>query len=216
MAALLSGRRLAGIRLHSDTSGLDRVEGADGAGMVVTAFAGYVRPGAAWRAGLLLGSATRSPSLWLAVLLLGPCLQIRNFYGLYVVLVAGVGVVVVSWWGATRSSRWRRTPASGSSCSPPAPGRRAAAGPAARPGARLRRRHPGAPDPAARAVLGGRPCSWSRPPSGRGRGCGGAGSGRAHGHPLRQLHPPRLGTTARRPADRDRPGRGPGDARCSR
>ncbi|MCB2019793.1 MAG: M50 family metallopeptidase, partial [Burkholderiaceae bacterium] len=45
VAALLSGRRLAGIRLHSDTSGLTVSKGRPtGPGMVVTAFAGYVGP----------------------------------------------------------------------------------------------------------------------------------------------------------------------------
>jgi len=43
--ALLSGRRLSGIRLHSDTSGLTLSRGRpSGAGMVATAFAGYVGP----------------------------------------------------------------------------------------------------------------------------------------------------------------------------
>src|SRR5687768_1770760 len=43
LAALLTGRRLRGIRLHSDTSGLTLSSGKPtGFGMVVTGAAGYV------------------------------------------------------------------------------------------------------------------------------------------------------------------------------
>ena len=101
VAALLSGRRLAGIRLHSDTSGLTVSRGRpSGPGMVLTAAAGYPGPallglGAAY----LLGHRHALAVLWLAVLLLGLLLlQIRNFYGLYAVLVAGLAVFAVSWW----------------------------------------------------------------------------------------------------------------------
>ena len=103
VAALLAGRRLSGIRLHSDTSGLTVSRGrSTGPGMVVTALAGYPGPallglGFAW----LLRERHALAVLWLAVLLLALLLlQIRNFYGLYVVLVAAVGVLAVSWWGS--------------------------------------------------------------------------------------------------------------------
>jgi hypothetical protein len=103
VAALLSGRRLAGIRLHSDTSGLTVSKGRrTGPGMVVTAFAGYVGPALLGLGGaFLLRERHALAVLWLAVLLLALLLlQIRNFYGLYLVLVAGVAVVAVSWWGS--------------------------------------------------------------------------------------------------------------------
>jgi hypothetical protein len=103
VAALASGRRLAGIRLHSDSSGLTVSRGRPtGPGMVATSFAGYVGPallglGAAY----LLGERHALAVLWLAVLLLGLLLlQIRNFHGLYAVLVAGAAVFAVSWWGS--------------------------------------------------------------------------------------------------------------------
>ena len=103
VAALLSGRRLSGIRVHSDTSGLTVSRGKPtGPGMVATAFAGYVGPallglGAAY----LLHRQHALAVLWLAVLLLTLLLlQIRNFYGLWAVLVAGLGVAAVSWWGS--------------------------------------------------------------------------------------------------------------------
>ena len=103
VAALVTGRRLVGIRLHSDTSGLTLSRGRSrGPGMVLTAFAGYVGPallglGAAW----LLRERHALAVLWLVVLLLGLLLlQIRNFFGLWVVLLAGAAVLVVSWWGS--------------------------------------------------------------------------------------------------------------------
>ena len=103
VAALLSGRRLAGIRLHSDTSGLTVSKGRrTGPGMAVTAFAGYVGPALlGLGAAFLLRERHALAVLWLAVLLLALLLlQIRNFWGLYVVLVAGAAVAAVSWWGS--------------------------------------------------------------------------------------------------------------------
>ncbi|GAA1772784.1 M50 family metallopeptidase [Nocardioides hankookensis] len=103
LVALLTGRSLHGIRLHSDTSGLTVSRGKPrGPGMVATAFAGYAGPallglGAAY----LLGRQHALAVLWLAVLLLALLLlQIRNFFGLYVVALAGAAVVAVSWWGS--------------------------------------------------------------------------------------------------------------------
>lgn len=105
VAALLSGRSLAGIRLHSDTSGLTVSRGrSTGPGMVATALAGYVGPGLlGLGAAYLLSERHALAVLWLAVVLLGLLLlQIRNFYGLYAVLVAGLGVFAVSWWGSAQ------------------------------------------------------------------------------------------------------------------
>jgi hypothetical protein len=101
VAAMLSGRRLAGIRLHSDTSGLTVSKGrSSGPGMVATAAAGYVGPAllglaAAW----MLSGGYAVAVLWillasLALLLL----QIRNFFGLWSVLVSGSALFVVTWW----------------------------------------------------------------------------------------------------------------------
>ena len=103
VAALVGGRRLSGIRLHSDTSGLTVSRGRrSGPGMVLTAFAGYVGPALLGLGGaLLLRERHALAVLWLAVLLLGLLLlQIRNFFGLWIVLLAGVGVVAVTWWGS--------------------------------------------------------------------------------------------------------------------
>ena len=103
VAALVSGRKLAGIRLHSDTSGLTVSRGRpNGPGMVATALAGYVGPGLlGLGAAYLLRERHALAVLWLVVLLLELLLlQIRNFYGLYAVLVAGGAVLAVSWWGS--------------------------------------------------------------------------------------------------------------------
>jgi hypothetical protein len=103
VGALVSGRRLAGIRLHSDTSGLTVSKGRrTGPGMVLTAFAGYVGPALLGLGGaFLLRERHALAVLWLAVVLLGLLLlQIRNFFGLWIVLVAGAGVVAVTWWGS--------------------------------------------------------------------------------------------------------------------
>ncbi|MFC7494221.1 MULTISPECIES: M50 family metallopeptidase [unclassified Nocardioides] len=103
VAALVTGRSLSGIRLHSDTSGITVSRGKPrGPGMVLTAFAGYVGPallglGAAY----LLHRQHALAVLWLGIVLLGLLLlQIRNFFGLWSVLVAGVALFAVTWWGS--------------------------------------------------------------------------------------------------------------------
>jgi peptidase M50B-like protein len=101
LAALLTGRRLAGIRLHSDTSGLTVSAGRPtGPGMVVTAAAGYVGPGLlGLGAASLLRAGHAVGLLWALLLLLALLLlQIRNWFGLWSVLVTGGVVLAVSWW----------------------------------------------------------------------------------------------------------------------
>lgn len=101
IAALLTGRRLAGIRLHSDTSGLTVSSGRPrGFGMVLTAFMGYVGPGLiGLGAAALLRQGYAVGLLWLLVVLLAlMLLQIRNWFGLWSVLVTGAALVGVSWW----------------------------------------------------------------------------------------------------------------------
>jgi hypothetical protein len=103
LAALVSGRRLSGIHLHADTSGLTVSHGRSrGPGMVATAFAGYPAPALVGLGAALLVSLERDLlAMWAALLLLTLLLlQIRNFYGLYVVLVASVLLVAVTWWGS--------------------------------------------------------------------------------------------------------------------
>ncbi|MBA8793464.1 uncharacterized membrane protein YhaH (DUF805 family) [Friedmanniella endophytica] len=99
--ALLAGRRLQGIRLHSDTSGLTVSKGpARGPGMVATLAAGYLGPAVVGLvAALLLAAGHALALLWLVVLVLGlMLLQIRNLFGLVVLLGAGAVMVGVSWY----------------------------------------------------------------------------------------------------------------------
>lgn len=100
LIALLSGRQLQGIRLHSDTSGLTLSRGKPtGFGMVLTAAAGYTAPsllglGGAW----LLAANHITLLLWSATaLLLAMLAMIRNAYGVLTVLLTGGAFVLVSW-----------------------------------------------------------------------------------------------------------------------
>jgi Peptidase M50B-like len=106
LVALLSGRRLQGIRLHSDTSGLTVSRGKPhGPGMILTAAAGYTAPSLIGLAGAWLLSAGHITALlWGAVaLLLLMLLMIRNAYGVLTVLVAGGAFFLVSWLAGART-----------------------------------------------------------------------------------------------------------------
>ncbi len=101
VAALVAGRRLQGIRLHSDTSGLTVSSGrASGPGMVAMLLAGYLAPAlVGLGAGGLLIAGFSLGLLWLLVILLAlMLLQIRNFAGFGMIVVAGAVLVVVSWY----------------------------------------------------------------------------------------------------------------------
>ncbi|TFV87886.1 M50 family peptidase [Blastococcus sp. CT_GayMR20] len=101
LVALAAGRRLSGIRLHSDTSGLTVSAGRPtGPGMVLTCASGYVGPGLfGLGAAALLASGHAVGLLWALLLLLALLLvQIRNWYGLRSVLVTGAVVFAATWW----------------------------------------------------------------------------------------------------------------------
>ena len=101
LVALAAGRRLSGIRLHSDTSGLTVSAGKPtGPGMVLTCFAGYVGPGLfGLGAAALLASGHAIGLLWALLILLALLIvQIRNWYGLWSVLVTGGVVFAATWW----------------------------------------------------------------------------------------------------------------------
>jgi Peptidase M50B-like len=100
-AALMSGRKLHGIRLHSDTSGLTVSAGrTTGPGMVVTTAAGYVGPGLLGLAAAALLAHHRAVGLlWALLVLLALLLiQVRNWFGLWSVLFSAAVVFGVSWW----------------------------------------------------------------------------------------------------------------------
>ncbi|HEV2374136.1 MAG TPA: M50 family metallopeptidase, partial [Streptosporangiaceae bacterium] len=107
LASVLSGRRLDGIRLHSDTSGVTYSRGRrTGPAVVLTSAAGYPTPsmlgaGAAW----LLAAHHVTAVLWLLLALLAATfLAIRNTYGVLAVLVT-VGVVLTVSWFATPATQ---------------------------------------------------------------------------------------------------------------
>jgi hypothetical protein len=101
--ALLTGRRLRGIRLEFDTSGLTLSSGRPtGFGMILTLLGGYIAPSlvgvlGAW----LLGGNRITLLLWLAVvLLLVMLINIRNLFGVISLLVTGAIVFAVSWYAS--------------------------------------------------------------------------------------------------------------------
>ncbi|MDG9673084.1 M50 family metallopeptidase [Micromonospora sp. DH14] len=101
LVALLTGRKLRGIRLHSDTSGLTLSAGRPtGPGMILTLLAGYVAPPLVGLAGAwLLGGNRITLLLWVAVaLLLAMLVMIRNAFGVVSLLVTGALVFAVSWY----------------------------------------------------------------------------------------------------------------------
>ncbi len=101
VAALVTGRRLQGIRLHSDTSGLTVSSGrASGPGMVTMLLAGYLGPAVVGlgAVGLLIAGHSLG-LLWLFVILLALLLvQIRNFYGFVLIIGCAVVLILVSWY----------------------------------------------------------------------------------------------------------------------
>ncbi|MGC1212212.1 MAG: M50 family metallopeptidase [Micromonospora sp.] len=101
LTALLTGRKLRGIRLHSDTSGLTLSAGRpSGPGMILTLLAGYIAPSLVGLAGAwLLGGNRITLLLWVAVaLLLAMLVMIRNIFGVLSLLVTGGVVLAVSWY----------------------------------------------------------------------------------------------------------------------
>ncbi|MBE1460064.1 hypothetical protein H4W79_004278 [Nocardiopsis terrae] len=101
LVALLSGRQLTGIRLHSDTSGVTVSRGRPtGVGMILTVFAGYVAPSVIGLLGILMLMSGRITALlWLSIVVLAAMLlMIRNFYGALSVVFTGAVVFGVSWF----------------------------------------------------------------------------------------------------------------------
>jgi hypothetical protein len=97
--AVMTGRRLYGIRLHSDTSGLTLSRGSPtGPGMVATAAAGYLTPPLIGLAGAgMLAAGHLTATLWLALALLAAMLVVlRNAYGFAAVLVTALTILAVS------------------------------------------------------------------------------------------------------------------------
>ncbi len=105
--AMLMGRKVRGIRLHADTSGLTTHYGSTKRlPLALTAFAGYPAP-AVWGLGAaaLLGAGYAFALLWITVLLLLLVLvQIRNVYG-FLVMVLSIGAF--GWLAWAGPDPWR-------------------------------------------------------------------------------------------------------------
>ncbi|WP_163513149.1 M50 family metallopeptidase [Fodinicola acaciae] len=93
LVALLTGRQLSGIRLHSDTSGLTLSAGQPyGPGMVATAAAGYLAaPLVGTIVAVLVSFGQGTRVLWLgAAILLTMLVLVRNAYGALSLVVSAI------------------------------------------------------------------------------------------------------------------------------
>lgn len=103
LVSLLTGRRLEGIRLHTDTSGETRSRGkGTGPSVVLTALAGYLTPpllgaGTAW---LLATHHVTATLCLLLALLAATFLAMRNAFGVLAVLLAAAAVFAVTWFAS--------------------------------------------------------------------------------------------------------------------
>ncbi|MFI9118243.1 M50 family metallopeptidase [Streptomyces bikiniensis] len=99
IVALAAGRRLEGIRLHSDTSGLTVSRGRPtGLGIILTLAAGYpAAPLLGLGGAALIGTHRTTLLLWAATaLLLALLVMVRNAYGILTVLLTGAAFLLVS------------------------------------------------------------------------------------------------------------------------
>ncbi|MEU7478011.1 M50 family metallopeptidase [Lentzea sp. NPDC042327] len=101
LVAVLTGRRLSGIKLHSDTSGLTVSRGKPrGPGMVFTALAGYTAPSLlGFGAALLITNDQIRLMLWITIAFLAAMLiMIRNVFGVLSVVVTGGAFFFISFY----------------------------------------------------------------------------------------------------------------------
>lgn len=100
--ATVLGREVRGIRLHRDTSGLTTHYGSvKRLPLALTSFAGYPAPAVlGLGAAALLGAGYVNAVLWITVAVLVLVLvQIRNFFGFFVMLVTIGGFGWLAWSG---------------------------------------------------------------------------------------------------------------------
>jgi hypothetical protein len=99
--ALLAGRRLTGMRVHSDASGVTVSRGrATGPGMVATLLAGYTAPSILGVvAALLIAAGQHQLILALTVAALVALLMtVRNLFGVVAILVTGAVLVFAGFY----------------------------------------------------------------------------------------------------------------------
>lgn len=109
LVALVTGRRLTGIRLHSDTSGLTVSRGRPrGPGMVATLLAGYPAPALLGICAALVLASGRAVLLLaaLVVVLAGMLVMIRNLFGLLVLVIGIAAVAAATWFLAPVHQSW--------------------------------------------------------------------------------------------------------------
>ncbi|NKQ57568.1 M50 family metallopeptidase [Amycolatopsis sp. K13G38] len=109
LVAVMAGRRLQGIRLHSDTSGVTVSRGKpEGPGMVLTSLAGYPAPALLGLAFAALVAADRITVLLVlaALLLLGVLIMVRNAYGVLSVLLTAAGLAVLALVAGPQVQAW--------------------------------------------------------------------------------------------------------------
>lgn len=100
LVALATGRQLNSVTLRANTSGLTVSSGRPtGPGMIATAAAGYLAPAAF---GLIIAALVQSDrtmwALWISLAALALMLvHIRNWFGLLIVALAGMGVAAIVW-----------------------------------------------------------------------------------------------------------------------
>lgn len=100
VTAVATGRRLNGIRLHTDTSGLTVSSGhPSGPGMIATAAAGYLAPSALGLTSVgLVEHGHTDWALYAGLATLAMMLvYIRNWFGLLVVVLSGAAVGILVW-----------------------------------------------------------------------------------------------------------------------
>ncbi len=112
VAGALTGRKLQGIRVHADTSGVTLSRGRTrGPGMVLTLLAGYSAPSLAGLAAAALIAHGRSVLLaWLLALGAAAMLvRMRNLVGAVVVLLVGLGLGGMAWYTPAPWLPWLAT-----------------------------------------------------------------------------------------------------------
>jgi len=100
LAAVLVGRRLQGIKLHSDTSGVTVSRGKpEGPGMAFTAMAGYLAPSVLGLlfASLLGADLVGTVLVLIALLLLGVLVMVRNAYGVFTVVASAAVLALIAF-----------------------------------------------------------------------------------------------------------------------
>ncbi|RKT56558.1 M50 family metallopeptidase [Saccharothrix australiensis] len=101
LVALLTGRRLEGIKLNADTSGVTVSRGRPtGLAVMLMYLAGYVTPSLlGLGAAALVTVGQVRPLLWATVVLLvGMLVMIRNLFGVVSVVATGGVMFAVSWY----------------------------------------------------------------------------------------------------------------------